>query len=224
MDFISAQASIASAWLLRIKLEFRKWVISEFKLIIMSTKNYLDQILSILSTIKDDKEKLEKVLTFLETEIYSPLENEDNNTIQIPNKFGPLINNIAQFLEMGHICYLNPDTLELEDIPKDLNNYDEELFAEWDLQHNNWENVLTIEPLESFESFKIMEGFVFQLQDSKEKGYLEDILNRKKPFANFNHFIHNSKYREDWFSYRTKAYENHVRTIIAIHLNQEGNS
>lgn len=35
-----------------------------------------------------------------------------------------------------------------------------------------------------------------------------------KPFARFNEYIHNSKYREEWFSFRQKQLENYVRRLM----------
>lgn len=40
----------------------------------------------------------------------------------------------------------------------------------------------------------------------------------RKPFANFNHQIHNSDFREDWFTYRQKRLEKHVKGLIVLHL------
>ncbi|MEN6589427.1 MAG: UPF0158 family protein [Proteiniphilum sp.] len=50
----------------------------------------------------------------------------------------------------------------------------------------------------------MMEAFARQLKDKRVIEKLFDILNRKKPFARFNEYIHTSEYREDWFRYRQK--------------------
>jgi hypothetical protein len=50
---------------------------------------------------------------------------------------------------------------------------------------------------------------------------LTDILSRRKPFAHFNSYIHNSKYREDWFKFRLTALEKHVRRMIYDKLNEK---
>ena len=60
-----------------------------------------------------------------------------------------------------------------------------------------------------------MEAFVRQLKDNRVAEKLFDILNHKKPFAHFNAYMHNSKYREDWFQYRQKQLENYVRRLIS---------
>ncbi|GHT69980.1 hypothetical protein AGMMS50239_37640 [Bacteroidia bacterium] len=109
--------------------------------------------------------------------------------------------------------------MELEDIPKDLlfeTFFEEEDEEESDeenpfhLEHHKWDKCVKIEPLESHGSFEIMSDFVNQLKSGRETDKLIQALNGHKPFANFNHQIHNSKYKEDWFAFRQKALEKYV--------------
>jgi hypothetical protein len=65
-----------------------------------------------------------------------------------------------------------------------------------------------------------MENFVEQLDNDKVQNTLIDIMNKGKPFAHFNSYIHNSKYREDWFKFRITALEKHVREMIYDKLNE----
>lgn len=189
----------------------------------------LDQILPILSAVRDDKEKLQRILAFLESEILPEIKNDDDK-IKIPKKYEALVRNIGQALQVGMHCFLNMDTLELEEIPGHLledmwayledDDEDREKDEDLELKHINWEHVLTFEPLQSSESFRIMEDFAGQINNAKVQNTLIDILNRRKPFAHFNHYIHNSKYREEWFAFKNAAYERHVREQIYIELNK----
>jgi hypothetical protein len=122
---------------------------------------------------------------------------------------------IADGLSANHICFYNPDTLVVEDIPKSL--YEELDFdAEWEddnefgLSFMKWENCIKIEPLDSRESFNIMDRFVDRLNNKKEANKLTQALNGRKPFANFNHIIHNSDCRDEWFAFRQKELERYV--------------
>jgi hypothetical protein len=65
-----------------------------------------------------------------------------------------------------------------------------------------------------------MEDFAGQIENVKAQNMLVDILNRRKPFAHFNQYIHNSKYREEWFAFKNAAYERHVREQIYVELNK----
>ncbi len=183
-------------------------------------QHYLDKILPILSSVKDDEEKLAKILSFLEAEILPEIEEEDD-TIEIPEKFEAVVDDIAQGLEASMVCHLNLMTLEVEELPK---NYLDEILIEdeegFEIKHTEWEHVLSFEPLDSSEGFRMMVNFARQIDNDQIRGSLLDILDRKKPFANFNYFIHNSKYREDWFAFKNETYKQHVRQQIYWELNK----
>lgn len=195
----------------------------------MSAQEKLNQILSILHYIKDDEEKLMRLLEFLEDEI---LEDEkDGKTGEyedplkyVPEKYRKAIREIADNMTANLISFFNPDTCEIEFCPKDImleilyreeNDDDEDDDwikdeEKWENPELKWENCITVEPLESHDSFAIMERFVRQLPENRESDKLWTALNGKKPFANFDHLIHNSKYREDWFAFRQKELEKYV--------------
>ena len=64
----------------------------------MSPDSLRDKILPILSAIKNDKEKLSRILTFLESEILPEIENDDE--IEIPEKYhGEVMDACFQFLQ-----------------------------------------------------------------------------------------------------------------------------
>jgi len=67
-----------------------------------------------LYTVKEDKAKLTKILTFLETEIYENPDQEEE--IQVPEKFQKVVTEIAENIDAGITCFLNLDTLEMEEI------------------------------------------------------------------------------------------------------------
>jgi hypothetical protein len=190
----------------------------------MPPHSLLDKILLVLSSVRNDEEKLLRILSFLESEILPEIEEEDDDAIKLPEKYEEIVHGIADRISAGSVCYLNMDTMEVEDYPA---NIDEE---EWEavtgeklrLEYLQWENVLTFEPLQSSDSFRIMEDFARQIDNSKVQNSLIDILNRRKPFAHFNSYIHNSKYREDWFRFRNNAYEKLVREMIYDKLNEAG--
>jgi hypothetical protein len=175
----------------------------------------------------DDKGKLAKLLDFMEKGYILPEEDEDDMKTKLPKKYKKIVRRIADSLGGNFICFFNPDTLEVEDVPKELFDegyYDDESEEDDDeseedeeekenesvLTFMKWEKCVKIEPLDSSKSFKIMEDFVDQLSNGKEAGKLSQALNGRKPFAGFNHLIHNSKYREDWFAFRQKELEKHV--------------
>ncbi|MDD4192719.1 MAG: UPF0158 family protein [Mangrovibacterium sp.] len=191
----------------------------------MNAKQLLDEILPILYTIKEDPVKLQKILTFLEDEIYEEPEEEE---IQVPEKFKPVVSKIAESIDCGFVCFLNPDTLEIEEQQKmfieDPEEYDEDTGeSEESIESNyqSWKKCITFEPPEPFDSFKIMEHFVDKLNDTKLQDKLVNALNRKRPFTNFKFIIDRSPYRQDWFNFKRQWMENHVKGLLMLELQKE---
>jgi hypothetical protein len=191
----------------------------------MNSKQLLNEILAVISLSKDDKEQLERIHRFLMDEIY-----EEFESIEIPEKYKKLIAEIADYIGSGINCYVNTDTFEMEWVPEDMiddpSEYEAmtgETIESLELKHHKWENYMLIEPLESFDSFKIMEGFVNQVPAEDLRMKLTDALNRKKPFANFKNLVDDSAYRQDWFDYRQTRLEEIVYEMLEgdIELNEK---
>ncbi|MCD6355459.1 MAG: hypothetical protein J7L95_07915 [Prolixibacteraceae bacterium] len=147
--------------------------------------------------------------------------------MELPEEFVKVIPEIAENIDAGFICFLNLDTREIEDIPKhmvlnpeDFERMTGESAEENDFKYLSWENYVTFEPLGSHESFQIMEGFAEDLADSKLQGQLFNALNNRKPFSNFKRKVDDSPYRQNWFDYKQKWLENHVREELYRELKQ----
>jgi len=127
------------------------------------------------------------------------------------------INEIAQELESGMKVYINKETLEFQSVLDwdDMSTPEpwEEIMEKIE---NEWKYVVILEKLESRDSFRIMEDFVYEIDDQKLKEDLIKILSRKSPFANFKDEIDSSAYRQMWFDFRTKKYEDYVREQLDI--------
>lgn len=189
----------------------------------MKNEDLLDKILSILSTIVDNREKLEKIQAYL-----VKILNEDIKEYEIPEEYQKIISEIAKQIDAGLVCYLNLDTSEIESIPQHLDAADPEEyelltgepFERINFKHLNWENSIVFEPLESFESFKIMEDFTTILEDIWWKEKFINALNRKQPSANFKTLIDNSPYRKDWFAFKHKQIESLVAALLSNRLDE----
>lgn len=177
----------------------------------MKQNQLMNQILPILHSVKDDAEKLQKILDFLEAEIY-----EEPQEDEIPEKYRKVVHEIAQSIDCGLVCYLNPDTLEMEDVPKELamdhDEFEDAVGEAWDetFKHGLWERCITVEPRESHESFKIMERFAGQINNQQFAHRLVETLNRKRPFAQFKALVEDSSYRQQWFDFKQSVLERWV--------------
>jgi len=174
----------------------------------MTNNKLLDQCLAILYQIKDDKENLETLLTFMEEEFVEEMPDTPltDCKLQIDEKYRPVVKEIADYLGAGYIVFVNPETLEIDSVPKDYDS----MITDFEYNYDKVQDWIEIEPLESHESYDVMESFVRNLPNGKEKEKLANAIEGYKPFANFNRLIHNSEERERWFEYRTCWFEKYV--------------
>lgn len=172
----------------------------------MNRNELLDSVLGMLRLIHDDEEKLQLVHDFMLDEIIE----EDFTEVEIPEKYKSLVHCIAENIDCGMICFVNPQTLECIQIPKDANEYygfDDNPFQEARDQIDKWEKFIQFEPLSSREGYQIMSAFADRLPEGRFKNRVLNALNNRKPFANFKNLVDDSKYRQDWFAFKQKQIE-----------------
>jgi hypothetical protein len=119
---------------------------------------------------------------------------------------------ISENLQGGLKCLLNNETGELEFVLVSDHMYGDtevwdEILKRVDLE---WKNPIIIENMESWQVFGIMEDFIEEIDDHKLKQIVFKILHRKSPFANYKYVIESSVYRQKWFNFKNKKYEEYV--------------
>lgn len=130
------------------------------------------------------------------------------------------VREIAEMLDCGHVCYLNPDTNETVFIP---NPASWEYFEEPDMvtkeleKVDSWERRIKLAPPESFESFQFMESFIDELPENESilSNKLISALSHSHPFARFKAAIDNCPYRQEWFDHKQRCLEKYVRDEIS---------
>jgi hypothetical protein len=174
--------------------------------------------------------KLKKIHHFMLNEIYEdPPHDEEHH---IPEKFRPLVKEVAEWLSADMVCYINPATMEVVNIPTSLlEKMDDEELPENNSLHDygpfrkdlnrvktEWPNALSVGPPQAHEAYRFMEQFVHALSDVNLKQALHNALQRPKPFRHFNAIIHQSPQRESWFAFRQKCLEGYVFQEIGAGL------
>jgi hypothetical protein len=133
-----------------------------------------------------------------------------------------LISSLADSLNAGLTCYLNPDSLEVIEVPKALfDDFDsenlEDFQSDLDRVESEWDNCITIEPPEPFESFKFMEQFArYEVQDKSIQERLIFALSNGKPFRNFKNIVESSSCRQQWFDFHQLCLEEYVRDQLTV--------
>jgi hypothetical protein len=136
------------------------------------------------------------------------------------------INAISQELQCGFICNIHKETMENVLLPDfNMRDYAEEGDWEEAIQEveGNPESYISIEPMDSRESFGVMEDFaLYEVPEGKLKERLIRALERKGPFQNFKWEIDNSgEYRQKWFDYRDQRYNEFVRQQLEFRYDEE---
>lgn len=119
-----------------------------------------------------------------------------------------VIRNMADSLLCGMTCFYEKATNTFIEYPKEAENH--LMFGEenpWqeviDKVEHDGDNYIMIDPMPSFEAFKVMEQFAREIDSPGFSSKLLNALDKRKPFQNFNHLIENDfDYRQLWFDFR----------------------
>jgi hypothetical protein len=127
------------------------------------------------------------------------------------------LNEIAQYLDIGMLCFYNKTSGELEYYPEGLEHSGFE--EDWADVVNKVEasraDYLQLEKMNSHEAFKVMESFTEGINHLPTHNKFVDAISRKKPFANFNSLIsYYPDLREDWFAYKLQSYIEFVKNQV----------
>ena len=130
---------------------------------------------------------------------------------------------MAEHLLCGNLCFLNTITGDFEYHPAEMDLFPDEE-SPWqeviDKLENNWSDYIRIEPMNSNQSFVVMESFADQLEADGFRKKLLAALSRPKPFRNFNHLIHESDFRQEWFDFQQERNVEWVREQITDHVDE----
>lgn len=127
-----------------------------------------------------------------------------------------IITEIASELELGMFVFYNKRTHEVVSHPDMDSPYVEpELWQDAvDKVNNDLKNFIGFEPMDSPLAFKMMANFATTVEDESSRNHIFSILENRKPFRNFNEYIHNSPYRQAWFDFKAETYRDYVREEV----------
>lgn len=185
----------------------------------MTTSDLLENIMSLLAVVSEDDEKLQKILTFIEEEIINSLDNSIDE--EIINKYKDTIPQIVQAIEDGFVCYLNPETLEIEQVSADA-IFDQEEFEEqhddmldeYDLNYMKWARYIKFEPLDTESIYRLIEDFINEMDDENLASELENELLQQKSYSRIIKKIESAVNMDMWQNFRRNATENYVRNLL----------
>ena len=135
----------------------------------------------------------------------------ENSSVSISNRH---IINIVHALDCDMICFMNPYTQEIENVPYDFlcGMYHDETWQEVINRVDQWEKYITIDRPEPEESVKIMRSFVETcIPSGVLKEQLTGALTLRHPNKKFYRIVDNSEYRDKWAEYNRRQMMKHIR-------------
>ena len=118
-------------------------------------------------------------------------------------------------------CFIDQETMEVE---IHAGEYDYMMTGMEDTAQEALENparFLPVEPVSSHEAFSVMAAFAETVKDRHMQQRLTDALNGRKPFANFNHLVHTTNVREQWFDFKNRTYLEMAKEWIEDNASEE---
>ena len=131
------------------------------------------------------------------------------------------IDRIVKALDCDMICFMNPDTCEIEDVPHDFLSgmYHDEAWQEIVDRVDQWQKYITFDRPDFMESVKIMQSFIDECVPSgKLKEQLNNALGLRRPDRIFHRIVENSDYRDQWVTYNRRQMMKHIRMKLRDHL------
>jgi hypothetical protein len=189
----------------------------------MEASKLYNDIQELLLVIKDDEEKLMNVISYLEKLILNEYKTENKKAL--PEEYKDTILQIADAIDTGVVCFLNPETMEIEQVQNrtifDLNEYEEQnddMLDEFGMNYFNWDDYIKFEPLERDEIYRIMENFITQQDNVKFAEKLEDVLSSPQPEIGFIKAVREFGQNDQWVKYKKQETINHVKAKLLNEL------
>lgn len=137
------------------------------------------------------------------------------------------IKEIAELIDCSEVVYLHKETNQILSYPIPGDGaYDSEEFEYlmqqvMDVVDFAPEMYIRFNPLESRESYKIMEAFVETVKDGQLQGRLQGALTGRKPFRQFRDVVETAGVVYDWYDFRDAYLQMYVRDILDAQSGQQ---
>jgi len=189
----------------------------------MDTEKLYQDTLGLLSLIKNDENRLLEVLNLLENLQLNKYHT--GSPLEVPDEYKNSIMQIGEALENHFICFLNPETFEIEQVDcsayfqsEDFEEQNDDRLGEFDLNYMEWNDYIRFEPLNFNETYLVMEKYVAQRRDEELTRSLEDSLSDEKPVTGFLRIIEENNQMENWLAYKKQAIVEYVTTRLLNEL------
>lgn len=141
-----------------------------------------------------------------------------------PPRYNKVIPYVVQITEAGFVCFLNPESLELEQVTGQMLANPEAFYAtsggsagQKPFQHLLWNDCVMFEPVPEKELLHLVEDFMQYLAGDTFHDKLARSMMKGKPYKKLDVLICKSQHAAFWDQYKTKRLENMVKDKLAYH-------
>ena len=133
---------------------------------------------------------------------------------------------ISQDLDIGFMVYVHRQTGEIIKFPKGIEDEymdeEENLWAkDMEKVEKNADDYVCLRPMESHESFGVMEGFAETVEDASIRKKLLSALNNRKPFRGFRDILDNDGNIDDWYAFKMKSEQARLKQELEYAFDDE---
>ena len=194
----------------------------------MGNKDKYRKIVRDLTPIMDSDEKITEALNRLDKQELEALDRK--NEYEIPDKYITVVKQITEAVYNNFICFLNPDTLEMEQascegyyefLGKEYDEQNEDMIIEQGLTYTEWDNYIRFQPFNRNDLLNRIVIFIDQMNDDSLKSQLENITDKEELYRKFRGIMERTGLLGKWNSFRRKEIEAYVKSQLIDNLGSD---
>ncbi len=146
----------------------------------------------------------------------------------IPSRFNKVIPFIAKSIESGCVCFLNPENMELEQVPGKMLDNPEAFYissgrsvGQKPFQHLIWNHCLMFKPISEEQLQKLTDDFISSY--AGQTGILKLVrqIKKQKSFAKLEALMVKCGLLDLWKRHKSKYFERIIKDQMAWYLNDD---
>lgn len=157
----------------------------------------------------------------------------NSQDINIPFEYESVVEQITEAIYNGFVCYLNPDTLEIEQVSEDDSynlpgaeyaELNEDMMDEYDLNYIKWDAYIRLEPFGRDDLINRIDQFIINMDDEKLKNQLEDFEDKEELLSEFPSILERTEHTLDWNMFYRNEIESYVKSQIIDTIRRGANA
>ena len=150
---------------------------------------------------------------------------DDSNVqdINIPLEYESVVEQITEAVYNGFVCYLNPDTLEIEQVSEEgfynlpgaeYAELNEDMIDEYGLNYMNWDTYIRLEPFSRNDIINRIDQFIKNMDDETLKNQLEEFEDKEELLRQFPSILERTGHTLDWDMFYRNEIESYVKSQV----------